>query len=571
MHLQLHVYILFVTVAVIVSLDVAGLTISKAVSLRNDQAQRIAWAVTNGFWHALLLAVYAFTIINLFQFLTVDFTKIVNIFKWLANLLAIISINLLDVRETIHEVLDFIKKHIPLFFGLFALTVVWITYDRKIVSTPAVGNWRDLPPLARVVYGLIEAVTYLLPFLRTSWRDPQRVANFLRWQAEAALVAVDMLALAVLMAKMKYIESDLNKFILIGLVFFTVSILALLVSRWSIRLLGSGALLDPCPPSSSPQSTPITERDWWQVAFRLMEPWFIFYFALELIGYLLYGKPVHSVGFIFGASLLLFALMQKHEMRRIIEAATMPVEQDTGTANVESSIRKFRDIGGDFLHLLKIVVKIILGTIAAVFVVALLWRFVGRIIASPELDAAVTGIAGTISLIALAASHWFPRVYIVVGHVINWFIANRKVFPFFIGALAVATIVPIYEEVSEQGGNMKFTPGEPDICRIVDLGFKENHLHALQVAILFSCLWLLSYYLAKRLDRFAEARGKGAGAITWNDLVESSGAVPFNRFDVREVTQILMFWILLGTIVISVSQQKLYTSLQPCFALVGAG
>ena len=555
---DLGVYVMFVAVGLIVSLDVAGLTISKATTFQGDYTQRVVWALVNGFWHALLLAVYAFALFGLLRIFTVDFVVIEKFFAAVVRVLNWLKIDF-AIDVPLREVLGFVRTHVPVLFGLLTLAIIWQTYDRKIISTPTTGDWRGLPPVARLVYDLVEILVRWTPLRHIGRRHPDHVSAFLRWQAEAALVAVDMLALAVLMVKMGYIETALNKWVLIILVFFIVSGLALLAANWSTRLLDS----TPHDDTDAARSLAAAERDWWQIAFRLMEPWFIFYFALELIGFLLFGHPVHSVGFIFGASLLLFALIQKHKMRTIIVAATAPLVSASESTATQISNRSFRDIISDFKRLGYMLLLSIIIFIITVFLIAILWKFAGNLIERPELDAAATGVAGTISLLLLIISVFFRRGYVLAGQGINWLIEHRKVFPFFIGALAVASIVPIYEKISEQGGTVRFMSERDGFCRIVDLGFTANHMHALQISVMFVALWIFSYYLDRRLDLL----NKGKEEVTWTELIERSGDIPYHQLDIREVTQVVLLVLVFACVGLMIIQQTIYTTIQPCFEL----
>lgn len=241
MQIDAVLVILFVAVGMIVSLDVTGLTLSKSDYFHHNPKNLPAWAITNAAWHAGLLFVYISVISGLFKFAPDFLGKIVDALDWLAAQLPVIDIAYVKV---VTLVVDSISIRAPVLLGILALYIVWVTYSQKIVSLPSAGTIAELPPLARLVFNLVDLLLIRLVFGSKLKEDD--LVRMLYWQAQAALVAIDMLALATLLKSMQVLESWDNSLLVCGIVlvcvFVSAIVAGLLGQRAYVAVQGGGAM-----------------------------------------------------------------------------------------------------------------------------------------------------------------------------------------------------------------------------------------------------------------------------------------------------------------------------------------
>ena len=137
-----------------------------------------------------------------------------------------------------------------------------------------------------------------------------------QYHLKAILVAIDMLALALLMNAGSFVDKTSDKIFFIGVVFITVSVLCFVAARYMTSVFDR---LD-------------DERPSLILILRIIESFLIFYFVMELIGVIAYGSGVLSSPYIVSAGLLTFSILQYRGYKRAYEAAEKAVET-LGTVN----------------------------------------------------------------------------------------------------------------------------------------------------------------------------------------------------------------------------------------------
>lgn len=530
--------LIFLIVGAIVSLDVTGLTLSHAEKFSNEPELLRGWARSNAFWHSILLAIYVLAISGIFSFSLGFLEK----FRSAALLfLAAIEVSP-ELIARAEVVFGMLTEHSSLFLGVITLFIVWGTYSDKIISRPELGNRRELPILAKAVYDIVEL--FARGWLRLT-TDPadlgsmaehgriQKLAVKLNFQAQAALVAVDMLALAALMKFLGYLRGWENQVALIAMVFSVVFFFAYCSGRAGARAfarivdeVSSEANKNAAAPaensiSGEPERATKKRFDWSAAAFahswlvvtlRLVEPLLIFYFVLELIGFLIFEEPIHTVGFSFGALLLLLGLVRRHGLRKIIRRALgMPDAGSEGNlpANDDKLRGKGREFDGTTLRplpqvwselvepLKKFGLAFVVGLLGVVSAVLFIWCFDGVLPGTGSLDSLDSWVSVLLSIVSFvtAFAFWsagvpvvgrvFPMLERRIHAALDWIHESRVMFVFVFGALALAAILPIYDTMAKtvfQGGFARELSGAEQLAL---MGIRENHLHALQVAILF--------------------------------------------------------------------------------------
>ncbi len=540
------VCVVFALVGTIVSLDVTGLTLSQAHRFAGDPTQIRKWARTNAIWHSGLLSVYIAVISGLFSFSL----GVLDELKRLAEMiLAWFSLPQLLTDITM-QALEMISEHTMLLFGVVTLFIVWHTYSAKIISRPELGDHTSLPPLAKAVYDLLELVLrFWERWKRGNWNaqplgsaeEDAKIAGLaqaLTFHAQAALVAVDMLALAALMKFLGYLDTGSNQVSLVSLVFGIVFAFAFVAAKRGGRLYGriaaeageTGQMGEWMADETTPPKSATSTYQWLIVALRLIEPLMIFYFVCELIGFLIFDERIHTVGFVFGALVLLLGLINKYRLWRIVNRALSLGESD-GIRDEEASdegsfwnqirerlglvytkdqldvkqaredaqkpvLRPLRVVAGDFLEpvwrLLVASLKVLAVILASILVMWASQTFFPR---TRNIDSLDTWLSLLLAVTSFLLSASFVRVPFLgpllrlgkffAHRTCDYVHSNRGVFRFAFGALALAAILPIADAmmsaVFDTSSNL--TLSWTDKLALMEL--TENHLHASQVAVLF--------------------------------------------------------------------------------------
>ena len=321
--------------------------------------------------------------------LSIELIFFIGILEWFREVLSALA-NLLPewhIDISVKAFFDMIGAHIRVIVGVVAILVVWTIYSDKIVSKPGSNGTREsddnLPMLATLWYSFLEYACHFSLFLnKVLFRQPEPqsqprlkvslpgIQRVLHRNFQAALVAVDMLALAIILKSLGYIGDNTrlhqgqpsgDTLLIITMVFFMVFTLAFVSAAYG------RALYSKLPHKNTSVSNPEDDPKlaFYKVSLRLLEPFFIFYFVMGLFTYLIYESFDYSIGLTFGSALLVWALILKHTSDKVIEAA---MAEDT-KENEEG--RELHNI----CHINKIVIwqfgKILIG-IAGVLAIILL-------------------------------------------------------------------------------------------------------------------------------------------------------------------------------------------------------
>ena len=544
--------VIFLLVGFVVSLDVAGLTLSLSSDFSRGRS-RAGWSLVNAFWHSLLLLFYILLISGILGALDLSWARepivafiqlvlriIRPIFEWLISWYALPE-NLVEYSGWVVQML---REHAALIAGLVTLLITWSTYSRKLVSEPSLGQKEELPALARAVFALVAIIT--------SWThglgrpSPGSVRESITTHAQAALVAVDMLALAAIMKSVGYLETFTHKSTLIACVFATVFLTTYAVAsygrKYFIELSGASASQQS---AGAPAGTPATQlsagssahaavlsptqvprptvasidsdvvvMQWWKVSLRLLEPLFIFYFAVQLLTFLLSGEQVHSVGFFVGSFLLVVALVRRHTMKNVAASAlSIPAIRPTNPVGSHYTWREWLEDSAPFLRsTVKVLVCVLIAIIVVVLIGSVWYR--QQLCLDGLLSTVLSKVAmfvGGLSLIAFFLPDRLARPLEFVEDAmddIRLAIYNgRHVYTFVLIALTIATVVPIVENFTLLKDLSASALGTQDFwIHLSGLGIRGNHVHALQMAV-----WLLVLLVASlpslHLDRIHKYGG----------------------------------------------------------------
>lgn len=295
---------LFVLIGVIVSLDVAGLTATKASTYVGSDASRFWWAWRNAFWHALMLAGYGLAAVGFFDWF------IQGALRWLVE-----NLPSFNVADWIVSFFVELRMHFAVIFALLAIFVVWNIYSDKILENPlnaereSRGDVSHLDWQRRFIY-------WILTRLRFS-------QNFIARQMESAAVAIDMLALAFLLKALgQFQENPVIVFeislVIFVTVFITVFMIAkILQSKFSeVLILGDQNGLD--------------SVNRILLIIRLTEPLLIFYFVCELLCFVVWNRMSSSALFFIAAAILTYALVRSVKLQAIIDVTVKMTEELAG-------------------------------------------------------------------------------------------------------------------------------------------------------------------------------------------------------------------------------------------------
>lgn len=484
--------VLFTLVGVIVSMDVAGLTLSKTEEFCRGEASPRAWAVSNACWHAGLLGLYVLVISGVLKISPELIAFVEDALRALWTLLPALPDGLLAGYVATSRS---VREHMSLILGVIALAVVWRTYSAKIISRPEQADINDLPILARSAFNVIDLVVRVVMRKNVGTK---RIARFVGNQAQAALVAVDMLALAILLKSIRYIEQPVQAVMAVGIIWVVVLVMTLLSARYGMkhfsRLRAESDSHGPAPEDPYTKSI-----EWVRITLRLAEPFLIFYFALQLVSLLILGRQSHGVSLYFGAGILLWALVDRWTLANIIENCL--TSQRSGTAGSPDAIRPVAEIVSDAGILIVFVCKVVVGAFLVTFAFAsFLWMRHGNDLPEISFDAEISYILGLLGVVSAGAFfRWWSFAWIedrLVG-LLQAISAHRRTYVYMAAALFIATVFPVYGEIAESASGT----GDVNIAAGLRLMFTDSHRHALQVGV-----WLAFFFGLAAIIDYAEER-----------------------------------------------------------------
>ncbi len=360
----------------------------------------------------------------------------------------------------------------------------------------------DLRLLARTLYDILQLVVRLIKrFIPIRTPTPDNIATFLHSQAQAALVAVDMLALAALMKAMGYLEAQEHQRSLVVIVLMTVFAICLFVG-W----VGKKAFKKFSGAAKSSGGHGVLALQWLIINIRLAEPALIFWFVLDLVSFLIFERRVQSVGFVFGSMFLLCSLVMHHGLLRIVERSVSASHDDDQIAH--HSRRSVKQILMRIKQLICRVLWWLIGLIAGLLVILfMVWFSYADPKDMTSLDTLISLILSLISFILL-----FP--ILLVGRVINWpfaaraksyitkffllLVHNISTILFIMGALIVGAFFPITDNLMSVAFR---SGGSHSLMCPKTLGLMPNHIHALQIGIWLVYLLTIGvaiYFLEKQ-------------------------------------------------------------------------
>jgi hypothetical protein len=289
----------------IVSMDAMALTIAMRSTFSATKAELVKWAGLNALWHGGLLASYAVFVYLLFD----GFKSLLNdvIDLHLVQLctdvglgdFCLIKIELPDwiLDENLLCWLRRIRIHLFAIASSVVITYVWYTYSKKIVDTP----------IEPKIEGLNWPLRKLFRRLKKFLSNQTFKANL-----QAALVAMDMLALAALIKLGNQDASLIDKGIMtcvVAAMVFALTMTAALIARWNLALKGGS------------KRGRAAAKLWIQITLRLAEPLLIFYFLLQVLAYIATGYPIDTPVLLFAAAIMVLAMVEVHGFTRIVDAA----------------------------------------------------------------------------------------------------------------------------------------------------------------------------------------------------------------------------------------------------------
>ena len=464
--------VLFVVIGIIVSMDVAGLTISKTEQFVEKPKSIWLWCVSNALWHTGLLALYLLVINGIIK-ISPEYLRFVdNALQFLWQQLQFLPNGLL---QAIQYNINGIKLHLNVVLGVVALAVVWQIYSKKIIETPSEGEVSDLRGLARFSFNLIDLVARSLGLQRAK---PKRLREFLHNQAQAALVAVDMLALAILLKSTNAIQGVSEGCLVVVIVFIVVLFITHMVATSAIKQFSQMKLFGP-----ESQRHRVRAMYWLRITLRLGEPFLIFYFVLQLVSLLLLGEQSQGVSLFFGAGVLVWALIDKYSLATIAESVLSKTKELGRTQALRTSTEIFSDLGFFFF---KCGLVILFFPLALTFFSLLTWVTSMGSNYPLSFDEQISRVVGMLTI--LSAGTFAPRLLrftwledqLIRG--IHFIMANRRTFVFMATAMFMATVFPIYDQMLEEA---RRAGTRPNLLSLREL-LQPNHKHVLQVGIWFA-------------------------------------------------------------------------------------
>lgn len=327
----LLVVIVFVIVGIIVSLDVGALTISKSARFADHPNDAKKWGFINALWHAGLLLGYILVISGIIWVAPLSLDYLIAFIQ---------SIGLPDGVVSIFVLFsELIITHLPIILSFVALVIVIDTYSDKLTGEPEAGRLSDLPTLARLFLNLWDL------FLRVFRRKQISIdilALRMHWNVQAALVAVDMLALAVLLKGMGMLDTWWERGLVCVIVFLVVGLCTWWLADFSGKKFANVK-------NHQVHGQINFVRLWLLLNFRLLEPLFIFYFLIQLLIFLWFEEFLHSPTVLIAAAILLWSLVRKVSLKKIVSAAMADYAESTGG---EDAVRSVRVILSDSLQII---------------------------------------------------------------------------------------------------------------------------------------------------------------------------------------------------------------------------
>ena len=506
----------FLIIAMIVSFDVAGLTVAKSNYYASNPEKLKSWSLLNGFWHAFLLAIYGAIIAGLFDFLDINlefFYKIIEPLK------------IYTYFQHVLDVVAFLIEHIPVITGVIAIAVIWVTYRDKITDVPSSANRGELGYFPSRCFDLVELIIRLFGRQKTQ----SEIALILRSNVEAALVAVDMLALALLANRLGMMENFSYIIFFSFSVFLVVSGICYKVGVWSSKYFKDDDIKPRIAQHSFAAKGTVTlevnllQKQWWLVSLRLLEPWLIFYFALELLSVLLFGKQTHSPGYIAGTTLMLYAVVKSRGLSNIIKAAlaTDSVYRN-GLAHQPYELRPFSEIiFGLLVFIVGILLSIPIIIGACVISLSFIWElYISVIESDPALDSMVYAVLIIATTLATLFQFVSDNIKLLIAKTFDWLDKNYYAFLFSMSALLIAVAVPMFHQVSSEIANTQSL--ESNNFSLINMLITESNLHALQV--LFSLTWVfgLSIFIPFTKPNILAGVGRfKKSSITWEEIIDN--------------------------------------------------
>lgn len=476
--------IIFLVVGVIVSLDVTGLSLAKGPRIGSDRNRTfVKWAMYNASWHAGMLMLYVLIIsgiLNLSEEIVQFLKFVLSIFSFIFDLINI----KLDIAILF---LDILANNSRVILGVLALWIVWEIYSAKIVGKPEEQSKGQLTTLPSILFSIFQLIFTLLHGKATS-NEWERFKINLHWHGQAAVVAIDMLALAMLMKGAGYLDKNAlgDTILLILFVFCVVFLFAYFSSRYS---------------ATSFQHLDDSLRSFVQAIARILEPCLIFYFILQLISFLITGERSHNVAFTFGSALLVIGLIRKKGLQNIIDASTaepkeIDIEKETYKLTPKEFIGEMKIKLRSFAIYTGVSIVFLTAWLALCGAVDQYSKDVFPIfVDSPEstfsrMMLLLLVIYIPINIFSIDKIPAVKKVvpYDYAAKFIYWTYDNRFIFFCVLGAVCIGAVIPIFETMMAsleiQGGAI---PSKPYTLR--SIGVTPKHIHALQFA-----LWL--FYLS---------------------------------------------------------------------------
>jgi hypothetical protein len=507
--------LMFVVSALVVSLDVCGLTMSKGPELASrDKSGVWRWAGLNAAWHAILLFAYSVIIhlgIDFVSFRLPDW--VAYVVEAIASFARAVGLGWLVNFELVDPVIQLLKAHLRLILGGATLVVVWRVYSAKVVGSPHMGKPSELGGLATTIYGILVLGTRIV---RPRQFSAGSVQAMLTSNLQAALVAIDMLALAALLKVMGYLGSigtSASISLVVLAIVFLMALLSALFARSVFSPLAAtsmnpspslGSKVDGTEPGARIESPP--HLVWLMTAMRITEPLLIFYFAIELVAFIVFGDRIHSCGFFFGALAFVVALCVKHKLAVIVSKSAELADSGPGDSQLRSEIQE--EIAAITLwSVLAPLVKLAcwVSLLSVVIVAALVAIATMRRWWHPDinlsLDALISDGAWWICLFVALCSllavfgnkysrrpgwmYWpLRKARLVESRAVDALagcMKSRGTLLWCTIALFVAAIVPIYEQLADSAFDV--LAGEEAWAQTLNkVGLRSNHLHGLQVA-----------------------------------------------------------------------------------------
>lgn len=293
----------FLAVSCIVSFDVAALTLSKSNYFLRHKEQINSWSLINAFYHAALLLLYIFIITGILDLSLKPFEYFLNIIR---------NIEFLHgYYESLKHTLISIKDGLMMILSFLTVFVVINTYRDKITSIPENGSISDLPTFIRLILCLF---AYLKFKLGKKHKNLEQLRLEISHHLQAALVAVDMLAIAILLKSMNLLSNIEWDFAFVTLVFCIVFLITKKIAIWSTNKLNNIIHSDPCGEENF-------RRKFLQLSFRLIEPLFIFYFLLGLLVFVWTRNFDQSIYTFFIAGIMVLLLVKDAKLDNVISSS----------------------------------------------------------------------------------------------------------------------------------------------------------------------------------------------------------------------------------------------------------